>query len=177
MRLRPAHPRPRPGGALPAAAAAAAVLLLWALLPPAPAPAQISRYLRTTNFAYFEYHESTARGPGPRTNRLKSQLTGAEGQYLSNEVVRVTQARFEYYPPDRRATSLVARTPLCLFDRRQGLLSSTSSLHAVANEGQLTLQGDSGFLYQMTNATFHVSNRVRTVIRASLLQSLDRPRP
>lgn len=167
---------PRLRSALSLAAVAAGVLFCVMVRPP-PAPAQISKYLRTTNFAYFEYYESAQRGPGVRTNQLKSQLTGAEGQYLSNDIVRVTQARLEHYPAGRRATNLVALTPLCLFDRRKGQLSSPATLQLSANEGQLRLQGDSGFRYDMTNATFHVSNRVRTVIRASLMSSLERPRP
>lgn len=167
-------PRWRPALSL---AAVALVVGVATLLRPPPAPAQISKYLRTTNFAYFEYYESAARGPGVRTNQLKSQLTGAEGQYLSNDVVRVTQARLEHYSQDRRETNLVALTPLCFFDRRQGQLSSPAALQLTANQGQLRLQGQSGFLYQMTNATFHVSNRVRTVLRAGLMSSLERPRP
>jgi hypothetical protein len=167
-------PRLRPALSLAAVAVSA---LCWAVLRPMSAPAQISKYLRTTNFAYFEYHESTNRGPGVRTNLLKSQLTGAEGQYLSNEIVRVTQARFELYPADHRGTNLIALTPLCLFDRRQGRLSSPAALRVEANEGQLRLEGQSGFLYEITNATFHVSNRVRTVIRAGLMTSLERPPP
>ena len=172
MKGRPVSSRTRLG--LPVAAALL-LLLGWGLLPPA--PAQISKYLRTTNFAYFEYHESTNRGPGVRTNLLKSQLTGTEGQYLSNEIIRVTQARFELYPADRRGTNLVALTRLCLFDRRRGQLSSPVALQVAANEGQFQLEGSSGFLYEMTNSTFHVSNRVRTVIRAGLMSSLERPRP
>lgn len=167
-------PRLRPALSL---AAVAVLALCCVLVRPPPAPAQISKYLRTTNFAYFEYHESSARGAGVRTNLLKSQLTGAEGQYLSNEIVRVTKARFELYPADRRGTNLVALTPLCLFDRRKGRLSSPAALQVTANEGQFRLEGSSGFLYEMTNSTFHVSNRVRTVIRAGLMSSLERPRP
>jgi hypothetical protein len=154
-----------------------AFLLAAALLVAPAAPAQISKYLRTTNFSYFEYHDAPARATGPRTNRLKSQLTGSEGQYLSNDLVRVTTARFEHYAPDGRGTNLVALAPLCLLDRGARQLSSTNALRIFANDGQLYIEGNSGFLYQMTNATFHVSNRVRTVLQQSLMQPVARSRP
>lgn len=150
------------------AAMFAALVVILALLPPA--RAQISKYLRTTNFSYFEYYEGTPRtASGARTNRLKSHLTGTEGQYLPGDLVRVTKARLEYYGTDGRSTNLIAHTPQCLLDRHAGVLSSTNALQAVANGGELHLEGWTGFLFEMTNRTFHISNRVRTVIQQGLM--------
>lgn len=158
-------------------AAIAGLLAAGRVLFPEPAPAQISRYLRTTNFSYFEYYDVAARVTGPRTNRLKSRLHGAEGQYLSNDLVRVSTARFEHYPEEGRGTNLIALTPGCVLDRRGRELSSTNTLRVWANDGQFYLEGDSGFLYEMTNSTFFVSNRVRTVLQQSLMQPFVRPSP
>jgi len=149
-------------------------ILLAAALLPFPASAQISKFMRTTNFSFADYYEGSARGPGLRTNQLKSQLRGDSGRYLSNDLVSVTLARFEFYPPEGKGTNLVALTPHCIFDRGTRELSSTNSLRLFANDGQLYLEGNSGFLYQMTNNTFYVSNRVRTVIEQSLMQPLTR---
>jgi hypothetical protein len=47
---------------------------------------------------------------------------------------------------------------------------STGRLEVVAADGLLRIEGNEGFLVQLTNSTLHVSNRVRTVIHGVALK-------
>jgi hypothetical protein len=144
-----------------------AVLLAALLLPIA--RAAISRNIRTKNFTFPQYYEQTISADNP-TNRLKTLLRGAIGQFISNDVYGITTARLEHYPASGLGTNLVALTPYCLLDRENRTVTSTARVDIAASDGVINVHGDTGFYYHMTNQVLIVSNRSRTVIRRGLFE-------
>ena len=133
------------------------------------APAQLSKYARTKDFRYTEHYDRPI-APGNPTNALKVLVRGTEGQYLDNDLVRITTARIEHYPITGKGTNLVANTPLCLFDPNARTLTSTDRVDIIARDGAIHVNGNAGFRFDTTNSILHVSNRVRTTIQGSLLK-------
>ena len=130
---------------------------------------QVSRFVKTKNFKFPEYYETPRTGP-IQTNRIKAILTGAQGQYLSNDLFLLTQMQLEYFDFNGR-TNLVARAPECLFDAESRVASSTGRMDLVGLGGALVVHGQAGFELQLTNSTMHLSNRVRTVIRQDMIDA------
>ena len=91
-------------------------------------------------------------------------LRGAVGEYYSNNISGITTARLEHYPESGKGTNLVAITPFCLLDVDAHTVNSTARVDIVANDGAITVHGDTGFHFDMTNHVLYVSNRNRTVI-------------
>src|SRR5438552_7222561 len=123
----------------------AAVGLLWL-----PLHGQLSRNIKTKNFSYPEFYEHTI-APGNPTNRMKMLLRGALGQYVSNDLWAVTTARLEHYPESGKGTNLVAISPFCILDSGEHTVCSTGRIDIVANDGAITIHGDTGFHFDMTN--------------------------
>jgi hypothetical protein len=132
--------------------------------------AQLSKYARTKDFRYSEHYDRPMSPDNP-TNALKVLIRGAEGQYLTNDQVRITTARIEHFPMNGKGTNLVATTPVCLFDPNDHSLTSTDRVEIIARDGAIEVNGNAGFRFDMTNTVLHVSNRVRTIIRGGLLNS------
>ena len=132
--------------------------------------AQISKFARTKNFRYTEHYDKPM-APGNPTNALKVLMRGTEGQYLPGDQVRITAARIEHYPITGKGTNLIAITPICLFDPNTHTLTSTDRVDIIARDGAIVVNGSAGFLFETTNTTLHVSNRVRTTIQGSLLKT------
>ena len=130
---------------------------------------QLSRNIKTKNFSYPEFYEHTISPDNP-TNRLKLLLRGALGQYYSNSLSGVTTARLEHYPESGKGTNLVAITPYCLLDSGAHTVCSTARIDIVANDGAITVHGDTGFYFDMTNQVLIISNHNRTVILHGLSQ-------
>jgi hypothetical protein len=139
----------------------------------APLHGQLGKYLRTKGFKSTEFYDPIP-GLKAQTNRVKNVLSGAEGEYMVNGLVRLTKSRLENYPPRGHATNLVAVSPESFFDPSTKLITGTGALQLVAADGRLSLRGWSGYQYSMTNSDLIVSNRARAFIDASLYQS---PRP
>ena len=134
-----------------------------------PLQAQLSRNIKTKNFSYPEFYPHTIAPDNP-TNRMKMLLRGALGQYISNDLWGVTTTRLEHYPESGKGTNLVAISPFCLLDSGAHTVCSTGRIDIVANDGAITIHGDTGFLFDMTNHVLQVSNRNRTVILHGLSQ-------
>lgn len=143
---------------------------MCAVLIPFRSHAQLSQDIRVKNFTFPVFYEKPAQADS-WTNRLKNRLTGADGRYLSNNVIRITNVRVENYPPDGKGTNLVASSPDCVFDARTRLVTSTNRLDILGADGRLRVSGSGGFVFNMTNSTLTISNRVRAFISGSLLPS------
>lgn len=105
------------------------------------------------------------------TNRTRSFIAGAEGLHLGNNLVQLTSTRLENYAPGGTVTNLVALAPECFLDMSNRLVSSTGRLELLGLQRRLTVKGDEGFLFYLTNSTLIVSNHVRTYIHPELLRS------
>ena len=136
-----------------------------------PLEAQLSRNIKTKDFSFPVFYGHTIAPDNP-TNRMKFLLRGALGQYYSNTVSGITTARLEHYPESGKGTNLVAITPFCLFDSGVHTVSSaTNRIDLVGNDGAITIHGDKGFHFDMTNNVLYVSNHSRTVILHGLSQT------
>ena len=131
--------------------------------------AQLSKHFRGKNFRFIEYYDAVP-GLKAQTNQVKNLLTGAEGQYLSNETVRITQSRLESYPQAGKGTNLVVVSPESFFEVNARIITSTSRLDLAASDGQIRLRGQTGYMFSMTNSSLIVSNRVRTFIQGAALK-------
>jgi len=148
----------------------AALLFLPILLLEQPLLAQFGRGSRVKDFKFPDFFEPV---PGqPRTNRLRTLITGAEAEPHLSGIVYVKEMRIERYQEDGR-TNLIATAPTCVVDANQRVVSSTGRLEVVTANGQLFLEGNRGFYCQLTNFNLIVSNQVRTVIRQDLLKSVS----
>lgn len=137
------------------------------------AHAQFSSGIKTKNFTYTEFYDQPISATNP-TNRLKLLLRGAQGRYLSNNLAAITTARLEHFPPTGRGTNLIAITPFCVLDLDAHSVSSTNRMDIAVDDGKLTVRGDTGFHFEMTNYILHVSNRTRTVLRQGLMNMTNR---
>ncbi len=133
------------------------------------ARAQILKNLRTKDFSFPQYYDMTISADNP-TNRLKLLLRGDDGRRISDDLYGITTARLEHYPASGKGTNLVALTPYCLLNRDERTVTSTARVDIAANDGVITVHGDTGFYYHMTNQVLIVSNRNRTVIRRGLFE-------
>ena len=63
---------------------------------------------------------------------------------------------------------MAVQAPQCFYDRDQRSINSSGPIHVQTADGRFSIEGE-GFLYQQTNSTLQVSNRVHTIIQAGLL--------
>jgi hypothetical protein len=75
------------------------------------------------------------------------------------------------FAPGGAVTNLVALAPACFLDTSNRLVLSTGRLELLGLQRRLTVKGDEGFLFYLTNSTLIVSNHVRTYIHPELLRS------
>lgn len=109
----------------------------------------------------------------PATNgvqRYKSLITGSEGQFLSNGVIRVNYPRIESFRPDGSVEWVVSAVE-ALVDMFGKTATGTNLVSFRTGDTNLYLSGR-GFLWKHTNATIILSNQTYTwVNRAGLTNS------
>src|ERR1041384_2691402 len=104
--------------------------------------------------------------PPPHENEIKSLLEAATAFRLPDEQVALTNAVLRTFrengQPDLTAKAAYA---LCNLDAHSA--SSPGPLQAATADGKFSIVGE-GFLWQQTNATLVISNRVRTEVQPDL---------
>ena len=135
-----------------------------------PALAQFGSEGRVTDFKYRVLYDVADRRISV-TNRVRTLVLGAKGLYLTNDLAHVTSPRLENYEPGGAVTNLVAIAPECFVDTSSRLAWSTGRLELIGLQRRLSVKGDEGFLFYLTNSTLIVSNHVRTYIHPELLRS------
>lgn len=101
-----------------------------------PAFAQLGRQLHAKDFKYREPYETTGLKLNV-TNRARSLVLGAEGTYLTNNLVLLTTARLENYALEGNVTNLVAMAPVCLLNLSNRVASSTGRLELIGLQRRL----------------------------------------
>jgi lipopolysaccharide export system protein LptA len=107
-------------------------------------------------FKFTEYYDP------PHETQLKSLLEGARAQRLPDGRIQVTDAKYRTY----RVTGegeMTVEAPECFYNSGQRSISSSGPLHVKTADGKFSIEGE-GFLWQQTNSTLLVSNRVHTII-------------
>ena len=102
-----------------------------------------------------------------RQTQLKSVLECARAQPQPNGRYLVTDAKWRSFRENGEGEMTVA-APECVYDSARRLISSSGRLHVQAAEGKFSIEGE-GFLFQQTNSTLWVSNRVHTILHPELL--------
>ena len=114
-------------------------------------------------FKFSEYYEA------PNETRMKWSMECAQAQRQPDKRIVVTQAHYRTF----RVTGegeLAVEAPECIYDPDRKILSSAGPLHAQTAGGGFTIDGE-GFLWQQTNSTLLVSNRVHTTLHPELFSS------
>jgi lipopolysaccharide export system protein LptA len=132
-------------------------LAVWLGLCPGHLPAQEPLAVKGRNFrAVPEYY------PPPHEAQMKSLLEGAEAEQRSASQVLVTKAKLQTFA-ENGEPELVIETPQCLYDSQFHWVSSAASLHVRSADGRFSTDGE-GFLWQQTNSSLTISNRVHTIV-------------
>jgi hypothetical protein len=119
--------------------------------------AQPSMSGRVKDFSWPEFYDP------PHQNQMKSLLTGAEAQPQADGKFLIKELKLETYREDGEREIIVA-APECVYDSAQRVANSAGRLQVQTGDGRFTIEGE-GFLWQQTNASLVISNRVHTTIR------------
>jgi lipopolysaccharide export system protein LptA len=112
-------------------------------------------------FKFTEYYDP------PHETQLKSLLEGARAQRLPDGRIQVADAKYRTY----RVTGegeMTVEAPECFYNSGQRSISSSGPLHVQTADEKFSIDGV-GFLWQQTNSTLLVSNRVHTIIHPEQL--------
>jgi lipopolysaccharide transport protein LptA len=132
-------------------AALGLVLFTW--------PARTQPVVGGRGFKFTEYYP-------PQETKLKSLLEGARAQRQPDGRFLITDAKCQTFRENGEG-ELIVQAPQCLYDAGQRSLSSPGPLHVRTADGKFSIEGE-GFLWQQTNSTLLVSNRVHTIIHPEL---------
>ena len=102
----------------------------------------------------------------PHGTQMKWLLECAEAKPQPDGRYLATQVKYQTYSITNEA-ELVVEAPECLCDRNRGTISSAGAFHAQRADGSFTIEGE-GFVWQQTNSTLLVSNRVHTTLHPEL---------
>jgi lipopolysaccharide export system protein LptA len=113
-------------------------------------------------FKFTEYHDP------PHETQLKSLLEGARAQRLPDGRVQVDDAKYRTYRETGEG-EMTVEAPQCFYSSSQRSISSPGPLRVQTADGRFSIEGE-GFLWQQTNSTLLVSNRVHTIIHPEQLR-------
>ena len=107
------------------------------------------------------------------TGRLRSLLTGDSMVPRGPGRMLVRGVRLETYAYNngQRIVDLIIEAPVCLFDARTQIVSSSGPMTAMRAEGDLSLKGV-GFEWRQQTSKLVVRSNVRTILKQRL--SLER---
>lgn len=109
---------------------------------------------------FTEYYDA------PHETQMKSLLEGDRAQRLPDGRIQVTGAKRRTFR-ENGESEFTVEAPECLYDPVQRALSSSGPLRLQTGDGKFAIEGE-GFLWQQTNSTLLVSNRVHTILHPEL---------
>jgi lipopolysaccharide export system protein LptA len=104
--------------------------------------------------------------PPPHENQIKSLLEAATAFRLPDGQVALTNAILRTFRETGQA-DLIAKAAYCLCNPEAHSANSPGPLQADTADGKFSILGE-GFLWQQTNATLVISNRVQTEVKPDL---------
>ena len=122
------------------------------------APSQQDATSHASDFVSVEYFDP------PHEQQIKSRMSGAEAQPLSNGLLAIKQLKLESYGEDGRLEWTVS-APECVYDTMNDTASSSGHLQVASGDGKLSIEGD-GFLWRRNAQSLTISNRVQTVLES-----------
>jgi lipopolysaccharide export system protein LptA len=129
------------------------------------------RVVEGKGFKFAEYYEA------PHEAQMKLLLEGEKGQPGAGGRILIAGAKLHTFRENGEA-EMAVETPECVYDPVQRTVSSARLLQVRTLEGKFQLEGE-GFMWQHTNSSLLVSNRVHTFVHPDLLQaqSTNAPTP
>lgn len=109
-----------------------------------------------------EYHDA------PHETQMKSLLEGDRAQRLPDGRIQVTRARRQTFR-ENGESEFTVEAPECFYDPVRRALNSSGPLRLQTGDGKFAIEGE-GFLWQQTNSTLLVSNRVHTILHPDLFE-------
>jgi hypothetical protein len=106
----------------------------------------------------------------PYETQMKTLLEGAEAEPQPGGLIWITEFKLQTFN-ESGARELTVTAPHCIFDSSRQTVSSAGPLQMRTADGNLLLSGE-GFFWQQNNSTLVISNRVSTLIRGPLNNSL-----
>jgi lipopolysaccharide export system protein LptA len=117
------------------------------------------RVVEGKGFKFAEYFDP------PHETQMKWLLEGAKAQPQPGGRILIGGAKLQTF----RENEMAVEAPECVYDQGQRSISSPGSLHLRTADGKFYLEGE-GFLWQQTNSSLFVSNRVHTIVQPDLLR-------
>lgn len=112
-------------------------------------------------FKFTEYF------PAPHETQMKWMLEGAKAERQPDGRILGTEVKYLTFR-ETGGGEMTVQAPQCFYSREQRSLSSAGPLHVETADGRFAIEGE-GFIYQQTNSTLWVSNRVHTILYPELL--------
>jgi lipopolysaccharide transport protein LptA len=112
-------------------------------------------------FKFTEYF------PAPHETQMQWMLEGAKAERQPDGRILGTEVKYRTFRVNGGG-EMTIQAPQCFYDRQQRSLSSPGPLQVQTADGRFSIEGE-GFLYQQTNSTLQVSNRVHTILYPELL--------
>ena len=109
-----------------------------------------------SDFSSVQYFEP------PYQQQMKSRISGAEAQQLTDELWLIKKVKIEKFDASGKL-QLVAEAPECTYDRINAVARSPGELHIRSGDGQVRIDGE-GFLWRQDDSWLTISNQVQTVI-------------
>jgi hypothetical protein len=109
-----------------------------------------------SDFSSSQYFEP------PYQQQVKSRISGAEAQQITEELWLIKQVKIEKFDATGKL-QVVAEAPECVYDHINGVANSPGELHIRSGNGQWRINGE-GFLWRQNDSWLTISNQVHTVI-------------
>jgi len=149
-----------------------ACVVLAALTCWAPAPVRAGESQPVVGGKGFKFSEYYA---APYETQMRWLMECSQAQRQPDKRILVTQAKYQTF----RATGegeLVVEAPECVYDPDGRTISSSGPLRTQTADGSFTIEGE-GFLWQQTNSTLMVSNRVHTTLHPEMFRPVPAGAP
>ncbi len=105
----------------------------------------------------------------PHETQVKSTLEGSGAETQPDGRVLITDAKYRTFRLTGES-ELAVEAPACFYEQGQRTISSSGPLRVQIADGKFFIEGE-GFLWQQTNSTLQVSNRVHTTLHPELFRS------
>ncbi|HWH72188.1 MAG TPA: LptA/OstA family protein, partial [Candidatus Sulfotelmatobacter sp.] len=141
----------------------ATVVALATLLLASPADAQQVGSVKNFSVAPGDFYDP------PYQSQMKSLLQGARADLLPDGRYRLTDITLQTFRPTGERDMQI-KAPHCIYDPGARTASSPGALQMQTGDGKFSLEGE-GFLWQQTNSSLVISNRVHSTAHPDLVET------
>jgi len=110
---------------------------------------------RAMDFTSVEYY------PAPNELKMKTRLSGADGQPLPGGLLHITEMKLETFAPDGKP-DMIVEAPDCVYDTMKATATSPGPLALQHGDGKFHVTGV-GFFWRQSDSFLAISNQVHSV--------------